>query len=127
MGLADTAKSLQEHPSISRELVYLRQLRAFTKEWPDEKLIAEIDKVEAYSKTPEGRADQKKVYLDTLDIMEKGSLAEFYRRVLKYAATAERKDRNGGGEKAIKDHWEKLQKMERGIKKRYEKQRQEGP
>lgn len=124
MGLADTARHIQE-TSISRELKYLKGLRAFTEEWTDEKLIAEIDKIEAYYITPEGRADQKKVYCDTLDILEKGSLAEFYRGVLKYAEGKQRKDRNGGGEKAIKAHWEELQKMESGIRRRYEKQRAE--
>lgn len=125
MGLADTAKSLQEHPSISQELKYLKYLRAFTKEWTDEKLISEIERVEIYSKTAEGRADQKGVYLATVDILEKGSLAEFYRRVLQYAEIKQRKDRNGGGEKAIKAHWDELQRMEQGIRRRYEKQRQE--
>lgn len=125
MGLAETAKTLQQN--ISPEIAWLRQLRVFTEEWTDEKLIAEIDKIEAYSKTPEGRADQKKVYLDTLDILEKGSLAEFYRRVLKYAESKQHQDRHGGAEKAIKAHWEELQKMERGIRRRYEKQRAEEP
>ena len=125
MGLAETAKTLQQN--ISPEIAWLRQLRAFVEEWTDEKLIAEVEKIEAYSKTPEGRADQKKVYCDTLDILEKGSLAEFYRRVLKYAEAKQRKDRNGGGEKAIKAHWEELQRMEKGIKMRHEKQRQERP
>lgn len=125
MGLADTAKNLQQN--ISPEIAWLRRLRAFTEEWTDEKLIAEIDKIEAYSKTPEGRADQKRVYCNTLDILEKGSLANFYRDVLKYAEIKQRKERNGGGEKAIKVHWEELQKMESSIKMRYEKQRKEEP
>lgn len=127
MGLADTAKSLQaqEEAKISQELAWLRKLRAFTEEWTDENLIKEIDRVEVWSKTPEGRADQKKAYLDTLEILEKGSLANFYRKVLEYAAIKQRKDRDGGGEKAIRLHWDELQKMERGIKKRFEKQRRE--
>lgn len=126
MGLAEVARAARKE-ATSPEIAWLRQLRAFTEEWTDEKLIAEIEKIEAYSKTPEGRADQKKVYLDTLDILEKGSFAEFYRRVLKYAESKQRQDRHGGAEKAIKAHWEELQKTERGIRRRYEKQRAEEP
>ena len=124
MGLADTAKSLQEN-SISRELAWLRQLRKFTEENTNEKLIAEFNRIEAYGQTLEGKANPKKVWIMTTDILERGSLAEFYRRVLQYAEIKQKKNRNGGGEKAIRLHWDELQRMEKGIKKRYEKQREE--
>ena len=124
MGLADTAKNLQQ-TTASRELFWLRKLRAFTEEWTDARLIAEIEKIEAYSQTEEGKKNQLQVYLQTIDVLEKGSLSNFYRDVLEYAEIKQRKDRNGGGEKAIKAHWDKLQQMERNIKSRYEKQRRE--
>ena len=124
MGLADTIKDLQQ-TSISRELAWLRELRTFTEEWTNKRLIAEIDRIEVFSLTEEGKRNQLQVWLQTIDALEKGSLANFYRDVLEYAAIKQRKDRDGGGEKAIRAHWDELQRMERGIKQRYEKQREE--
>lgn len=127
MGLTDTVKSLQaqEEKKISRELAWLRKLRTYTEEWTDEKLIAECDGLEAYYHTEKGQGDGLAVSLQLIDILEKGSLAAFYRAVLEYAAKKQKQDKIGGGEKAIRLHWEQLQRMEKYIKRRYEKQRRE--
>ena len=124
MGLADTAKNLQQ-TTASRELSWLRELRAFIQENTTKRLLEEYAELEEYSKTEAGRADGKGLEMKAIDIMERGHLAAFYEDVLKYAEQKQRKDRNGGAEKAIRAHWDQLQKMEKGIKNKYEKQRRE--
>ena len=125
MGLAETAKTLQQN--ISPEIAWLRKLRAYMAENTLEHLLEEYDQLEAYYRTEKGKADEKGVYIGTIDILERGHLAAFYGDVLKYAESKQHQDRHGGAEKAIKAHWEELQKMERGIRRRYEKQRAEEP
>lgn len=123
MGLSDTAKSLRQE-AASPELRWLREMRAFVKKNSRENIIAEMEKIEAYSKTPEGSRPEKqeRVYVMTVEVMERGHLAEFYGDVLKYAEAKERQEK-GGGEKSIREHRQQLEAMERGIKKKYKRER----
>lgn len=123
MSLSDTAKSLQEQ-TVSPELRWLRQMRAFCKKNTTESLTAELERIEAYSKTPEGSTPegQERVYVMTVESMEKGTLAEFYGKVLKYAAIKEREE-TGSAEKCIREHRQKIEAMERGIRKKYKIER----
>ena len=57
MGLADTAKTLQQN--ISLEIAWLRKLRAYMAENTLEHLLEEYDQLEAYYRTEKGKADEK--------------------------------------------------------------------
>ena len=96
MSLSDTAKSLQAQ-TVSPELRWLREMRAFCKKNTTESLTAELERIEAFSKTLEGSTPegQERVYVMTVETMEKGSLAEFYSDVLKYAEVKERQEKGG--------------------------------
>lgn len=119
MSLSDTAKNLQEQ-TVSPELRWLREMRAFCKKNTTESLTAELERIEAFSKTPEGSTPegQERVYVMTVETMEKGTLSEFYGRILNAAETAERKEK-GGAERAIRERRQKLEACERGIRKKY--------
>ena len=119
MSLSDTAKSLQEQ-TVSPELRWLREMRAFCKKNTTESLTAELERIEAFSKTPEGSTPegQERVYVMTVETMEKGTLVEFYGKVLEFAEIRERKEK-GGGEKAIRARRPIIEAMERGIRKKY--------
>lgn len=123
MSLSDTAKTLQAQ-TVSPELRWLREMRAFCKKNTTESLTEELEKIEAFSKTPEGSTPegQERVYVMTVESMEKGTLAEFYGRVLKYAEIKERQEK-GGGEKGIQKHRQDIEAMERGIRKKYKIER----
>ncbi|WP_458407826.1 hypothetical protein [Anaerotignum sp.] len=123
MSLSDTAKTLQAQ-TVSPELRWLREMRAFCKKNTTESLTAELERIEAFYHTPEGSTPegQERVYVMTVETMEKGSLAEFYSNVLKYAETKERQEK-GGGEKAIRENRQKIEAMERGIRKKYKIER----
>lgn len=123
MSLSDTAKNLQQQ-AASPELRWLREMRAFVKKNSRENIIAEMEKIEAYSKTPEGSRpeEQERVYVMTVEVMERAHLADFYEKVLKYAESKERQEK-GGGEKSIREHLQQLEAMERGIKKKYKRER----
>lgn len=117
MGLAETARSLQE---VSKELQWLRDLRSYVAAHDSDRLQREMDRLTAES---EQGAAAETIYLRTLDVLEQWHLADFYGRVLKYAELKERGEK-GGGEKAIRRHWPELMEMERRIAKRYDEQRE---
>lgn len=122
MSLSDTAKDLQQQ-AASPELRWLREMRAFVKKNTKETIMAELEKIEDYSKTPEGSSpkEQEKVYAMTVKVLERAHLADFYARALKYAEIKERQEK-GGGEKAIKAHRQEIEKMERNLKKKYKRE-----
>lgn len=124
MGLADTAKALQKE-AASSELLWLREMRAFVRRNPKEKILADMEKLEAYSQTPEGStaAEQERVYAMAQEIMERGALSEFYGKVLEYAEIKERQEK-GGAEKHIRKHRQELEAEERRIKKRHNRKMQ---
>ena len=123
MSLSDTAKTLQAQ-TVSPELRWLREMRAFCKKNTNEKLMEEIKKIEDYAKTPEGSTPdgQERVYVMTVEVMERGHLAQFYSDALKFAETKERQEK-GGGEKAIRERRQNLEAIERGIRKKYKIER----
>lgn len=119
MGLSEIAKNLQQQ-AASPELRWLREMRAFVNKNTKEKFISDVEKIEAYSKTPEGSKpeEQERVYIMTVEAMEIAHLADFYAKVLKCAESKERQEK-GGGEKFIRKHRQRLEAIERGIKKEY--------
>jgi len=123
MGLSDTAKNLREQ-AASPELRWLREMRAFTKQNTREALLREKAEIEAYSHTPEGSsgAGCERVCARMADLLERGALAHFYGKVLEYAERKERREK-GGGEQAIRRHRQEIEGMERGIRKKYRRQR----
>lgn len=123
MSLSDTAKSLQAQ-TVSPELRWLRQMRAFCKKNTKEKLLAEFDRIDAYYHTPEGSSPEgcERVCAMMAEMHEKATLADFYSRVLKYAEIEERQEK-GGGEKGIRKHRQEIEAIERGIKKKYRAER----
>lgn len=118
MGLGEAARELQKE-NVSAEILWLRELRAFVAENSAEQLLEELDALLVEREN----ADKQGLYLRTLALVERGHLADFYGRVLKYAEIKQRQEKDGG-EKAIRRHWEELQQMERGILERYKKQRE---
>lgn len=118
MGLGDVARELQKE-TVSAEILWLRELRAFVAKNSAEQLLAELDALLAESET----ADKQGLFLRTLALIERGELADFYGRVLQYAELRERGEK-GGAEQAIRRHWGELQQMERGISEHYEKLRE---
>lgn len=118
MGLGDVARELQKE-TVSAEILWLRELRAFVAKNSAEQLLAELDALLAESET----ADKQGLFLRTLALIERGELADFYGRVLQYAEIRQRR-KDDSAEKAILRHWEELQQMEREITKHYEKLRE---
>lgn len=114
MGLGEAARELQKE-SPSAEILWLRELRAFVAENSAEQLLEELDALLAEREN----ADEQALFLRTLALVERGHLADFYGRVLQYAERRQR-NKNDSAEKAIRRHWEELQQMERGIKRRYD-------
>lgn len=118
MSLAETAKQLQQE-TVSAEILWLRELRAFVAQNSAEQLLAELDALLAESET----ADKQALFLRTLALIERGELADFYGRVLQYAEIRQRR-KDDSAEKAIRRHWEELQQMERSLRFRYTKLRE---
>ena len=123
MGLSDTARNLRQE-AASIWLQWLRKNRDYVKKHTDEWLKAEWEKLDDFSKTPEGKTweGQEKIASRVAELHEIGELANFYRDVLKYAEAKERQEK-GGREKAVRQHWEQLKAMESGIRKKYKSER----
>lgn len=123
MSLSDTAKNLQAQ-TVSPELRWLREMRAFCKKHTTEKLLADADKIEAFYHTPEGSSPEgcEKVCSLMAELHERAALADFYGRVLKAAEIEERKEK-GGAERAIRERRQELEACERGIRKKYRAER----
>lgn len=123
MGLRDTARSLRQE-AASLWLQWLREIRAYVQKHTDDWLKAEWEKLDDFYETPEGKTweGREKICARGAELHEIGELKKFYRDVLKYAEAKERQEK-GGGEKAVRQHWEQLKAMESGIRKKYKSER----
>lgn len=123
MGLSDTAKNLRQE-AASPELRWLREMRAFVRKHTDDWIKAEWEKLDDFYETPEGKTwdGREKIAARGAELHEIGALAKFYSDVLEYAEARERQEK-GGGENAVRQHWEQLKAMESGIKEKHRRER----
>lgn len=126
MGLADTARALQEE-AASEELQLLRKMQAWLAE-PEHteasirargRGVSEKEDLPAYG-TMEGKAE---LVREIAEIMRLSRRKKLYETVILYAKKA-RKKSPGGHEAFIKRHWERIARCEAGIERAYREERQ---